>query len=381
MDLRHNKDMKFTCLCSVLKQEIEYASNFAGKKNSLSISSNVFLSTANDELIIKAMDQNLGFSSSIEVNTIVSGATTVFCEKLNDILKNMPDVEIEVSDSEGALTIKPVDDDNKSKIEVSIKTIEADKFPELDSADENSFFTISQKLFFDMIDKTLFAVASKDDTRHFLSGVYLEKKDSKLVMVATDGKKLSCVRREFEQEIPDFKSAILIDKFLNMVKAIGTGEGVISIAPEDGKVFAKIGNRLIYAPTIVHSYPNYERVIPQNLEYSCVVRTDDVIKALGLASVFASDSSTKKIYMHIADDKMSFTSEGTEFGNSTQEISCSYSGPDSVFTFNVSLLTLQIKKIDSEFFRLSFRTPESAMTITPEPEKDYVFVIMPMVNS
>ena len=145
MDLRHNKDMKFTCLCSVLKQEIEYASNFAGKKNSLSISSNVFLSTANDELIIKAMDQNLGFSSSIEVNTIVSGATTVFCEKLNDILKNMPDVEIEVSDSEGALTIKPVDDDNKSKIEVSIKTIEADKFPELDSADENSFFTISQR--------------------------------------------------------------------------------------------------------------------------------------------------------------------------------------------------------------------------------------------
>ena len=106
-----------------------------------------------------------------------------------------------------------------------------------------------------------------------------------------------------------------------------------------------------------------------------------MIKALGLASVFASDSSTKKIYMHIADDKMSFTSEGTEFGNSTQEISCSYSGPDSVFTFNVSLLTLQIKKIDSEFFRLSFRTPESAMTITPEPEKDYVFVIMPMVNS
>ena len=137
---------------------------------------------------------------------------------------------------------------------------------------------------------------------------------------------------------------------------------------------------MMYAPTIMHNYPNYERVIPQNLEYSCVARTDDVLKALALASVFASDSATKKIYMHIADNKMDFTSEGTEFGASSQEIDCSYSGPDSVFTFNVSLLAMQIKKIDSEFFRLSFRTPESAMTILPDPEKDYTFVIMPMVN-
>lgn len=375
-----NISMKFTCLCSALKQEIEYASSFAGKRNSLSISSNVYLSTANDELVIKAMDQNLGFSSTIEVNTVVSGATTVFCEKLNEILKNMPDIEIEVSDSDGSLTIKPAEAEGSKKIDISIKTIDADKFPELESIDENLFFTISQKEYFDMIDKTLFAVAAKDDTRHFLSGVFMEKKDGKLVMVGTDGKKLSCVRRSFEQEIPDFVPVILIEKFLNMVKVLGTGEGVLSLAPAEGRIFAKIGNRMMYAPTIMHNYPNYERVIPQNLEYSCVVRTDDVLKSLALASVFASDSATKKIYMHISDNRMELTSEGTEYGASSQEISCSYSGPDSTFTFNVSLLTMQIKKVDSEFFRISFRNPEAAMTIVPDPAKDYVFVLMPMVS-
>ena len=123
-----NISMKFTCLCSALKQEIEYASSFAGKRNSLSISSNVYLSTANDELVIKAMDQNLGFSSTIEVNTVVSGATTVFCEKLNEILKNMPDIEIEVSDSDGSLTIKPAEAEGSKKIDISIKTIDADNF-------------------------------------------------------------------------------------------------------------------------------------------------------------------------------------------------------------------------------------------------------------
>ncbi len=368
--------MKFICPCSALRDEIEYANSFAGRRNSLSITSNVYLSTANDELLIKASDQSFGFSSAIEVNTIVSGATTVFCDKLYALLKSMPDVDIEVSYNDGSITIKPIDE--KIDFKASIKTIDADKFPELEAIDDSFYFTIAQREYFDMIDKTIFAIASKDDTRYFLTGVYMEKKDDKLVMVGTDGKRLSCVRRSFEHEIPDFQPVIINDRFLHLLQSIGTGDGVFSIAADDGKIFAKIGNRTIYAPIIVHNYPNYERVIPQNLENFCVVRTDEAIKAISIASIFV-ESKAKKIFVNIKEGKMSINSDGSDYGESSQSINCSYTGPESTFSFNYDLLLDQLKRVDSEYFRISFRTPSSALTISPDPEKDYIFVLMPMV--
>ena len=193
--------MKFTCKCSLLRQEIEYASNFASKKNSLSISSNVLLEVSNELLTIKAYDQQMGFISSIPVSVSVPGSTTVFCEKLSNVLKNTEDVDIEVFEDNGILNIRPVDNENFS---ANMKTIEASRFPELENIDDSLFFSVTQRDFIDMIDKTSFAVAGEDN-RHFLTGVYMENKEDRLVMVATDGKRLACVKRQFEQEIPEFR--------------------------------------------------------------------------------------------------------------------------------------------------------------------------------
>ena len=48
-----------------------------------------------------------------------------------------------------------------------------------------------------MIDKTSFAVGT-DESKFFLTGVYLDKKDDDVVMVATDSKRLSFIRKKFE---------------------------------------------------------------------------------------------------------------------------------------------------------------------------------------
>ena len=367
--------MKFTCQCSLLRQEIEYASSFASKKNSLSISSNVLLEVSNELLTIKAYDQQMGFISSIPVSVSVPGSTTVFCEKLSNVLRSTEDVEIEVSEDNGILSIHPVDNESFS---ANMKTIESSRFPELESIDDSLYFSITQRDFIDMIDKTSFAVAG-DDNRHFLTGVYMEKKDGRIVMVATDGKRLACVRRQFEQEIPDFRSCIMSVRFLSMVKSIASGEGVLSIAVKEGTVFFRIGNRTIYSALISGNYPNYERVIPKDLEHKCVIRTEDLEKAISFTSIFVDDKS-KRIFFDIKEGEIQISGENTDFGDSRQTISCEYSGPDMHITFNSALLHLPVKKIDSEFMKMMFRSESAALIISPEPDKDYLYVLMPMQN-
>ena len=200
--------MKFICSCDSIKQEIEYALNFSSQRNSLAITSHVLLENNNDMLTIKATDQKMGFVSSIPVQTIVPGKTTVFCDKLLAILKTLPSSDIEFSEEDKKLTIKPIDG---THINVNLKTTDYTKYPELIDVDESLYFSLTQKDFNDMVDKTSFAV-SEDTTRFFLTGVYIEKKDGKLAMVATDGRRLAFCHRAFEQEIPDFIPVIIRTK-------------------------------------------------------------------------------------------------------------------------------------------------------------------------
>ena len=366
--------VKFICQSSVLRSEIELANSFSSSKNSLSISSNVLLEAGNDALSIKATDQKMGFSSAISVSVQIPGETTVYCEKLSQLLKNIPDTEIEVSEENGNLVIKP--SDGSESFLINIKTIDASKFPELEEIDESLFFSLTQRDFFDMIDKTSFAVAD-EDSRHFLTGVYMEKKEGNVAMVATDGKRLAYVCRRFEQNIPDFMPAIIPVRFLSLMKSIGSGEGLLSIGIKEGCIFAEIGNRTIYSSLIQGPYPAYEKVIPKNLENSCIIKKEDAEKAISLISILV-ESKSKRIFIDLSEGRMVLSSENTDFGDSHQAIPVSYSGPDVRMSFNCQLLLAPIKKTDSEYMKIMFNKPSSAMIFTSEPEKDYLFVLMPM---
>ncbi len=366
--------MKFVIACSLIKPEIEYATNFSSMRNSLSISSNVLFESANDVLTIKATDGKMGFISTVPVQTIVPGSTTVFCDKLVAVLKNIPDVDLEFSCENNKLTIRPVDAINN--INVNIKATDASKYPELLTAPDSVFFSLTQKEVADMIDKTAFAV-SEETTRPFLTGVYTEKKDDKLVMVATDGRRLAFIEKQFEQEIPDFKGAIVPTKFLQQLKSILSDEGVFSIAITNDNIFAHVGKRIIYSTLISGNYPNYDRVIPKSFTYECKMKKDDMEKAITLISVLV-EAKSKRIFIDLNKDGVMLSSENADFGDSKQIIPCEYEGPEAKISFNFNLLLTPIKKIDSEFFKISFNSTSAAMAIFPEPEKDYLFVLMPM---
>ncbi len=366
--------MKFICPCSTIKEEIEYACNFSSQKNSLSISSNVLLENHGDTLTIKATDSKISFTSSIPITTIVPGSTTVFCDKLLAVLKNMPDEDLEFNEDNNKLTIKP--SNSKININTNLKTMDASKYPDIISCDSSLFFSLPQKEFLDMADKTAFAV-SEETSRFFLTGVNFEKKDDKVIMVATDGRRLAYIENTFEQELPDFSSAILPVKFLQLLKLISSGEGLFSLAITQSHVFATVQNRTISSTLIAGPYPNYSRVIPTNLEYECKIGVDDMEKAISLTSIF-TESKSRKIFVDLNVEGIMISGENNDFGDSKQIISCEYNGPSFKVSFNSSLLLPTIKKIDGEFLKIKLSTFNGPMIFSPEPEKNYFFVLMPM---
>ncbi|MDR0475743.1 MAG: DNA polymerase III subunit beta, partial [Treponema sp.] len=174
--------MKFTCSKEALLKEISIAQEIIASKNVISILSNIYLEANNDSLVIKATDMKVNFQTEVKVNVIEAGSTTVFGDKFLGIISTFPHDEIEFSQKDMNVIIKPT---SQKKPEYKLKSIMSDKFPEF-PVSTTPFFEMPIKDFREMVQQSSFAV-SDDETRYFMNGVYLEKGEGKINMVATDG--------------------------------------------------------------------------------------------------------------------------------------------------------------------------------------------------
>lgn len=364
--------MKFVCSKESILTEIIYSTDFTSQRNSLSITSNVYLETYSDRLIIKATDQKIGFITEIAVQTLQEGKTLVFCEKLLNILRSLPDGNVEFDATNGTFSIKP----EKEHIDFKLRNISADEFPDMEESPSSPFFTISQKAFSDMASHTIFAV-SEDETRHFLCGLYLERNTSGMNMIATDGRRLSIVERTFEEELPMFSPIIIPPKFFTELRKLSTDEGVMELSVSENLLFAKIGQRLFYTTLIKGQYPNYRRVIPDSQTYCCTMRIGDMLDALKRVSLLV-ENKAKRIFLDISEAGVLLTSDESEVGEAKEIIACQYEGPESKISLNYTYMLNPLKVMEGEYFSINFTEPTKAMTVKPESNRDYYHIIMPM---
>ena len=364
--------MKFVCSKETILTEIIYSMDFTSQRNSLSITSNVYLETFSDRLIIKATDQKIGFITEIGVQTLEEGKTLVFCEKLLNILRSLPDTNIEFTAENGIFAIKP----EGQHIDFKLRNINADEFPPMEESPAVPYFTVSQKSFSDMASQTIFAI-SEDETRHFLCGLYLERNASGMNMVATDGRRLSIVERTFEEDLPMFSAVIIPPKFFAELKKLSTDEGIMELSVSDTILFAKIGNRTFYTTLIKGQYPNYRRVIPDSQNYCCTMRINDMLDALKRVSLLV-ENKAKRIFLDISEAGVLLTSDESEVGEAKEIIACQYEGPDSRISLNYTYMLNPLKAMEGEYFSINFTEPTKAMTVKPESNRDYYHIIMPM---
>ena len=364
--------MKFVCNKEAILTEIIYAMDFTSQRNSLSITSNVYLETFKDRLLIRATDQKQGFSTEIAVETKEEGKTTVFCEKFLNILRSLPDAPIEFTAQDGMFGIKPTG----QSIDFKLRTVGAEEFPPLEEAGTAPYFSISQKAFSDMANQTIFAI-SEDETRYFLCGLYLERNASGMNLVATDGRRLSLVERTFEEGLPMFSSIIIPPKFFTELKKLSTDEGMLELSISDSLLFTKIGNRTFYTTLIKGQYPNYRRVIPESQSYTCTMRIQDMLDALKRVSLLV-ENKAKRIFLDISEAGVLLTSDESEAGEAKEIIACQYEGPDSKVSLNYTYLLNPLKVMEGEYFSINFTKPTKAMTVKPENNRDYYHIIMPM---
>lgn len=370
--------MKFTFDKELMVKEISIAQEIISTKNAGSILSNVLLNAYNNMLVIKATDVKVNFETSIPVQIEEEGSTTIYCDKFMGILNALPAGETEFNqvtngdESSVEVVIKPIT--RKGKFE--IKSMSQENFPDFATGEEIPYFDIPSKDFKEMISQTSFAV-SEDETRYFMNGVYVEKKNDNLNLVATDGRRLSFVSKNILAGINDFPAAIVHPKVLNIIVKHAPEEGNISIAIVDKMIFFKFGNYKFGSVLLDGRFPEYERVIPSTQAHSFQVEKSDLLSALKSVTQMV-DKKSGRIFFTVSDGNLKVYSQKTEIGSGEMEIPCEYAGESYTIALNYRYIEEPLRGIESERIAFEFTEEMKAVTMRPEPAADYFHIIMPM---
>jgi DNA polymerase III subunit beta len=365
--------MKFTCSRDDILKEISVAQEVISSKNSLSVLSNVLLTVSKGELSLQATDLKVGFETSLPVETVQEGTTTAFCDKLLNILRSLPEGDVELEQADPTmLRIRPL----SKKVDFQLRCIPSDKYPELARAADSMYFDFPQKDFIEMVSRTLFAV-SDDETRYFMNGIYLEKRDDSLIMVATDGRRLSYISRKIPVRMENMKGVILPPKILTIVRRLSSGEGSLSLALTDKNVFIRLGSTRLSSNLIDGQFPDYRRVIPDTQKHKALVEKKALEDALRRVSLLVEQKS-RKVVFSLSDGTLTIMSKESELGVATEELPCEYKGPDMSFAVNCLYMSEPLREIGSEKASLEFSDVNKAITLRPVPDEGYTNIIMPM---
>lgn len=364
--------MKISFDRDTLMKEIAIAQEIIATKTALTILSNVLLIAKEGNLIIKATDTKVSFETKIPVTVHEEGSTTVFCDKFMSVIFSLPQGEIEIEQKDQKIFIKSV----LKKAKFQLKTIPDSDFPALTEPESINFFEIPNKEFKEMIRQTIFSV-SDDETRYFLNGIYIENKEDKLIFIATDGRRLAFIKKDFGIPIPSFSGIIVPPKVLNIINKRLNNEGSISIGIGEKNVFFNFNSYKFSSVLIDGQFPDYQKVIPENQTKHFILERKEFIEALKRVSLMVEQKS-RRVYLNISSGNLLISSQESEMGVAKEEISCEYDGEEVLMALNHTYVEEPLKNIEEDKIKIEFTEAMRAITLKPEPEKDFFHIIMPM---
>jgi len=334
---------------------------------------NILLETTQDGVKVAATDLELGIESYVSAKVLESGAITLPARILTDIVSNLPEAQVELTVPEGDTKVIITSEN----VKFEILGLPGTDFPLLPSENEGILVKIDAGLLRTMIRQTNFAV-STDETRPFLTGVYVVVENGVSQLVATDGGRLALRKAKISGETKGKISAIVPNKtMVELARALGTVEGEVEIVSRDSQlIFTLPGTRFI-SRLIAGQFPNYEQVIPQESKQRIRVGTERFLRAVRRASITAKDSANV-VRLTAAEGTLTVSSNTPDVGKTQEDIQVQAEGDAIPVAFNAKFLLDALSNMDVAEVFFDLTGPLSPGALRPVDHLDYVYVLAPV---
>ena len=357
---------------------ISQAHSLIEKRNIIPILSKVLIEAKSNRILIRATDQDNSLQSQITAKVKDAGLVVVDAQNLFDILKELPQGEIELkADSQGKKLCL-----SQGASIFHLLCLNVKDFPEFPSFQMKSYFTIKKDILKEMIERSLYC-ASMDETRYHLTGVFFENilKGRKhfFRFTATDGHRLGLMESSCDKKFLE-EGVIISKKGVQEVRKLlsYSEKEEVNISVEKSRVLFCIGEAVLSAKLVEGTYPDYQPLIPKECFVKVKVDVENFVQTLRRVALL-SNSRFKGVTFQIKNKLVQMEAEHPDMGSARDEVEClEKEGEDLKVRFNARYLLEALATIKKENVFMEFNGKDKPVLIRTDEKDLGLAVIMPM---
>lgn len=329
------------------------------------------IDTVQDAVRISATDLEAGISCLIsQVEIGEEGEVVVPADKLSSIVRESFDDVIALEATDSAVHI--VGSDSR----FTIYAHDPEQYPVIPGFDGDAELEIKLDKLQEGIELTVFA-AARESTRYALNGILWEVFGKKLLLVATDGRRLAktTVPLEKSAQLPEGR-IIVPAKTMSLLDKIPLRDGsTVSVKFVNNQIVLASDTVVVSSNLVEGNFPKYEDIIPKDYTNKLTLPTDGVLSAVRRAALLANEDS-RGIKLALDKNSLVFTSRAPETGDAQIDMVVDYDGEPMEIGFNPQFLVDVLRVIESEQFELHLGQSDRPGLFKCGPS--YLYIVMPV---
>lgn len=227
------------------------------------------------------------------------------------------------------------------------------------------------------ITQSLFATA-KESSRYAINGVLWEAKGKKLMLVATDGRRLAKCRVDLHHTVGEGaeRKVIVPAKTMALIEKLGKREKeTVAVKFVDNQVLLSCANVVISSNLVEGNFPKYEDIIPGDYDKKLTLSTDAALSGVRRAALLTSEES-KGVKLSLTADALVFSGSSPEAGAAEVSMPVEYGGEPIEIGFNPQFLIDALRVIQAPDFQMELGQPDRPGVL--KSGNDFLYVLMPI---
>ncbi|MFO8052508.1 MAG: DNA polymerase III subunit beta [Candidatus Omnitrophota bacterium] len=356
------------------RELVESLKNVSGptttKQDFLALGS-VLINARKDMIKFTTTDLDITINTYIKKEVKTAGKVLVPMRRFISIARELPGGDITLEKLKNILLIKC------GKVEFKINTLKEEEFPKIQEKKEAVTIKMLPETLEEMIRLTSFC-AGYEDVNYILSGVLFELEENKVKLVATDGKRLSFVTREFpktQAEIEEKISFILPNKTVaEIARVTKEKQNPLYLSFSEKNIEFDFQKTKIMARPIEGDFPNYSQYIPKKRGDQLTVNREVFMASLKRIGLLTTQEY-QGVKLSLKKNKMVIYKTTPQLGEAKEEIGTEYQGPALDIEFNPSYFIDILKQIKDQKIVIDFFGTEKPAVIKRE---NHTYLLLPM---
>jgi len=360
--------MKFTVERDVLHDGLSAVASRTKGATSIPILSHVLVTASGDGVSLMSHDTASCCIAKVPAEVASPGECAIPADRLSKLVAGLP--------KGGTIVAEATDQ------QVTIRCGRASyRFPVLPAADFPGALVPKDPTRIELTNEDIrraFKVTSlaviEYHTRPYLSGVCLHEKGGLLHAVGTDGHRL--IRVGTNAKVKKFERVIVPRAALaEIVNVAGKAGATIEIS---SNLFAvESGGRRFVSRLIDGTYPEYERLIPQQSQQPFAVDASALDAAL--SRLMAASDTRPCVRLSWADDGNMLASLRSELGEGSEEVECEHGGkPAGEIGMQLQYVRDLIEAANGKTIELHIAGPGEVCRFDNPNDKSFVAICLPI---